>query len=83
MTWKIEWSQNSLQEIGKCESKDAERIIKKLEQTATNPYHYFERLKGYDYYKLRIGDFRVIVLLAAANKTIIVQNLGHRKNIYK
>ena len=83
MSWKIEWSQNALRELSKCEYKDAENIIKKLEKAATDPYHHFERLKGYDYCKLRVGDFRVIVLLIITSKTIVVQNVGHRKNIYK
>ena len=83
MSWKIEWSRHALAELNKLETKDIQRIIQKLEQVSEDPQTHFQRLKGYDYYKLRVGDYRVIVLLLTTNKVILVENLGHRKNIYK
>lgn len=83
MNWSIEWSRNALYELNKIEYKDAERIMRKLETASADPHRYFLRLKNSDYYKLRVCDFRIIALLFPSNKSIIIINLGHRKNIYK
>ena len=47
-----------------------------------NPFHYFERLKGRNDYKLRIGDYRVIADIDSNKKIINVTLAGHRKDVY-
>lgn len=43
------------------ETEDAERIIGKLEDIGEFPGHFLDRLKDHPGYKLRVGDFRVLV----------------------
>lgn len=43
------------------EQEDAERIISKLESIVEFPDHFLDRLKNHPGYKLRVGDFRVLV----------------------
>ena len=83
MQWSISWSNEAASDLSKIDNKDAKRIVEKLEEASKNPNHYFERLVGNDYYKLRIGDYRVLVVFFHTNNTIHIQKLGHRKNIYK
>jgi mRNA interferase RelE/StbE len=59
------------------------RILKKLEIIKNSPYHFLERYKGSSLWKLRVGDYRVIIEIDESNKTLDVLTLGHRKNIYK
>ena len=82
MTWKIEFTKEALRDISKLETKILDRILDKLEQTRENPHHYFQRLVGYDDFKFRVGDYRILVLLLHDEK-IIIQKVGHRKNVYK
>ena len=82
MTWKIEFTREAIKDISKLETKVIDRILSKLEETRGDPYPYFQRLVGYDDFKLRVGDYRVIALLTH-NKTILIEKIGHRKNIYK
>lgn len=37
-----------------------DRIYSKIISTKEDPHHFFEKLKGIEGYKLRIGDYRVI-----------------------
>lgn len=83
MTWNLEWSQNAVATLSQLEKSEASRIVKKLESILSDPARFFERLAGFDEYKLRIGDYRVIVLLLHSSNTIFIERLGHRKNIYK
>lgn len=43
------------------EPEDAERILNKLEAIAEFPDHFLDRLKNHPGYKLRVGDFRVLI----------------------
>lgn len=47
-----------------------------------NPNRELEPLTGEDTYKLRVGDYRVIVDWERTEDTVYVLTLGHRRNIY-
>ncbi|MFH0961473.1 MAG: type II toxin-antitoxin system RelE/ParE family toxin [archaeon] len=83
--WKILWSSHALSELSKIDRPDAERIIEKLDQVAgsENPARFLSRLVGYDEFKLRVGDYRAIILLLNGEKTIFIENLGHRERVYR
>lgn len=55
----------------------------KLEQAAARPERFFERLVGSSNHKLRIGDYRLLGVLAPESRTIIVERVDHRSRIYK
>jgi len=80
---KIVWSQTSLKDMSQLEKGIARRIIAKIEAAAQNPNHFFEKLTGIDEVKLRVGDYRVIAQLLRGGEAIIIERIGHRKNIYK
>jgi mRNA interferase RelE/StbE len=42
-----------------------------------------KKLKGYkDYWRIRIGDYRVIYILDDTARTVIVTRIAHRSEIY-
>lgn len=43
------------------ETEHAERILDKLEDIVDFPDHFLDRLKNHPGYKLRVGDFRVLI----------------------
>lgn len=51
--------------------------------TKENPHHFFERLRGRNDYRLRVGDYRVIADIDDERKRIEVTLIGHRKSVYK
>ena len=69
-------------ELKKLEEQLRERIKKKLETTKENPFLYFERLKGHELFKLRVGKYRIIAQISTPKKQITLISIGHRKNIY-
>ncbi len=83
MAWRILFSQRANRDFLSLEKTEAERIQKKLEEAAENPAHFFGRLSGAEDYKLKVGDYRIIVLLLHEKEIVFVEKIGHRKNIYK
>ena len=83
MSYTIEWELNSEEEINKLSKEISLRIYDKIEEAKNNPDHFIEKLKGIPEFKIRIGDYRAILLLDKNNQVLRIQAIGHRKNIYK
>ena len=83
MKWKITFTEEAIRDLLRLDRKTSKRIVKKLEEIYENPKRYLKKLVGYEDYKLKIGDYRVLVLLSEKKKEMIIEKVGHRKNIYK
>jgi mRNA interferase RelE/StbE len=72
--------------LAKLDKVVAQRILKKLRWLAENfdaitPESLTAQLQGF--YKLRVGDYRVLYWVEAKNRQIIIHLIGHRRTIYK
>ncbi len=83
MTYKIVFTETSEKQLKKLDKTIQERILLTLERIRIRPYDFVKKLSGYPYYRLRVGDYRVILGIRSEQLIIIVIELGHRKNIYK
>ena len=81
--FEVEYSYESLFQLRSLDVPVAKRIIRKIESTRSDPHRFFVRLVGRVEYKLRVGDYRVIVDRDENRRVIVVRSLGHRKNVYK
>lgn len=61
------------------ETQDAERIINKLEDIGSFPGHFLDRLKNHPGYKLRVGDFRVLIDWDKDNEVVYAIEAFERK----
>ncbi len=82
MAFEISW-EDAAEDIRSFDTETQKRIIKKIRSLAENPFHYAERLVGYPFYKLHVGDYRVILDIRQDVNKIIVILIGHRSKVYK
>ena len=68
--------------VGGSRNNAQERLVKKLDEAKDWTAHRLEKLSGYPYYKLRAGDYRAIITWDQADDILIVEAVGHRRNIY-
>jgi len=80
--YEIIFSQTALNQFKKLEKPLQERIVKTLERIKIRPEAYVKKLVNYPGYKLRVGDYRVILDIDKGKLLILVIKIGHRKNIY-
>ena len=80
--YSIEIEKNAEDFLKKLQKKDAETILNKIYSVRENPFRYLKRLQGEKLWRLRVGDYRVIVDVIVSMNKIIVIRIGHRKNIY-
>ena len=82
MTYKVIFSDKALKQLKKMEKNVQERIIAVLERIRIRPEAYVIKLIGDPGYRLRVGDYRVIMDIDHKELHILVLKVGHRKNIY-
>jgi len=65
---------------------EVQRMRNQLEQLALkeNPISYLTPLKGdwAPFYKLRVGDYRLIIDVEGETLTLLLVRAGHRKDVY-
>ena len=83
MTFQIEWYDAAQDDLRSLEREVAKRILKKVRSIELNPFHFVETLEGYPVYKLRVGDYRVILNIDASKRFIAVILVGHRSKVYQ
>ncbi len=82
MTYNIVFSDIALRQLKKMEKNVQERIIAALERIRIRPETYVTKLVGDPGYRLRVGDYRIIMDIDKKELQILVLKGGHRKNIY-
>lgn len=59
------------------------RILDKLKITLSDPFHYFIKLSNCNYYKLRIGNYRIIAEIRKGKLIVLIIHLEHRNKAYQ
>lgn len=82
--YQIEFTKKAAKNLKKIDRKYQVLIIKKLEDLAQNPHKStnVKPLKGNEYFRLRVANYRVIFELQNNELIILVIDINHRKNIY-
>ena len=83
MSYKIVFSDKAFKQLKKLENDIQERIIKVLERIRIRPESFVTKIVGDPGYRLRVGEYRVIVDIDNDKLLILVIKIGHRSKIYK
>ncbi len=83
MVYQIIFSTKAEKQFMKLSKTVQRRIVSVLERIRIRPGNYLSRLAGLPYYKLRVGDYRLIIDLQKNLLIIYVIKVAHRKNIYR
>ncbi|ODR80071.1 cytotoxic translational repressor of toxin-antitoxin stability system [Haladaptatus sp. W1] len=78
----VEWSDRGVEQIEDLEHDIQDRILTKLDEATEWTEHRLEPLTNYPYYKLRAGDYRIIIDWKRDADVLRVLAVGHRKNVY-
>ncbi|MGC8547195.1 MAG: type II toxin-antitoxin system RelE family toxin [Thermoplasmata archaeon] len=83
MEYKIIWSISAVKQLKSLDRSIVKRILEKVDALSINPERYVEKLIGYPYYRLRVGDYRVILEINRESIFILILKVGHRSSVYK
>jgi mRNA interferase RelE/StbE len=85
----VELSESADRELGKFDVQQAKRILKFLHQRIAkldDPRSLGETLHGSrlgEFWKYRVGDYRLICKIDDDRLVVLVLRVGHRKEIYR
>jgi mRNA interferase RelE/StbE len=83
MKYEVKWTETSLDQLKKLDKAIADRIIDKVEKISERPFNFVKKLKKFNLFRLRVGDYRVIMSIEKEKMIIFVLEVGHRRVIYK
>jgi len=89
LAWRIEFEEAALKELAKLDMPVAKRIVKFLRERVAildDPRHIGEALKGSrlgEFWKYRVGDYRIITKIEDGVMRILVLKLGNRREVYR
>ncbi len=64
--------------------KDVQRrVIGVLQRAKITPWKYVRKIAGTEWYRLRAGDYRIVVKIEDDDDTIYVLRVAHRKKVYR
>ena len=69
--------------LDKLEKGTKERIWNKLQQCKEEPFRFLVHLEEIKGFKLRVGDYRLIIDVDNTAKTLTILKAGHRRNVYE
>jgi mRNA interferase RelE/StbE len=81
---QVTYTATAVRQLAKMDRQDARRIRDKIDQYATSPDRFatqVKRLQGSPFYRLRVGDYRVI--FDEDGKVLTIIAVGHRREIYR
>jgi mRNA interferase RelE/StbE len=87
--WRIEFDESSRKELAKLDPQTARRIttfLKARVAPSTNPRSIGEALHGDrfgEFWKYRVGDYRVIAKIEDEVVRVLVVRIGHRREVYR
>ncbi|WP_375458227.1 type II toxin-antitoxin system RelE/ParE family toxin [uncultured Enterovirga sp.] len=89
MGWRIEFAPRARKQLNSLDPGVARRIVEFLRTRVAatdDPRRLGEPLKGGrfgDYWRYRIGDYRVVVSIEEGALRVLVVQIGHRREIYR
>jgi len=89
LAWQIEFDESAKKELAKLDRQVARRLIDFLKNRVLNlrdPRSVGQALRGStlgDFWKYRVGDFRIIASIQDDRMIVLVLRLGNRSDIYR
>lgn len=88
MAWRIEITRTATKQITKLDQQAQKSIVRFLRERlagAGNPRQWGRALQGekHGLWRYRVGDYRLICDIQDQKITIMVLELGHRKDVYR
>ena len=85
--YSLEFLKEAVKELSNIDQIWQKRILNKIKTLSTDPKNLannIKKLKGKyrEYYRLRVGDYRVIYSQENDRLVILIIRVGHRKGIY-
>ena len=81
--YELVLSDKAKKQLSKLPSNLQERIGIVFERIKIRPHHFVKKIVGTKYFRLRVGDYRIIIDIQNKILIIYILEISHRKKVYK
>ncbi|HZY70144.1 MAG TPA: type II toxin-antitoxin system RelE/ParE family toxin [Thermoplasmata archaeon] len=82
MPFEIIWSDSAIRLLRKLDRGVARRIFDRVGQLSGDPFRWVRRMSGVSAYRLRVGDYRILLDIDEGRLRVLVVEMGHRESVY-
>ena len=84
-SYRIFWKKSVERDLRKIDRQWIPRILEAIESLAENPFPpHCRKLRGAEnFYRIRVGDYRVIYMVDTDEKIIVIFYVRHQSEAYK
>ena len=88
MAWTVKFSTRAVKSLKRIDRPNQELILKFMTEKVAkhpDPISPAKKLSGNlgDFYRFRLGDYRIVCDMQNQELTILILQIGHRQNIYQ
>lgn len=86
MTYSVEWSKRSEKQLAKLDRPVARTLVRFMHDRvhlAQDPRNLGKQLKDSEFWRYRVGDYRILCQIEDRRLTVLVVELGHRREVYR
>jgi mRNA interferase RelE/StbE len=84
VSWQIDIARDARKELAGLHPPMQVRISKAILALEKNPFPSgCKKLKNRDGFRIRVGDYRVLFLADAKTKRLVINSIGHRREVYR
>lgn len=80
--YEIQFEKKALDFLNKLEYNNKKRIWDKLQECKQDPFRYLKHLEQIKGYKLRVGDYRLIIDVQEDIKVLHILKIDKRERVY-
>lgn len=78
----VEYTEKAVDHLEGLDPPVADRVMDKIDEATEWTEHRLDPLANFPYYSLRAGDYRAVITWDRKNDRLIVEAVGHRRNVY-
>jgi len=84
-SYRIEWKKSAEKDLDRIPRKIIYKILEAVESLRSNPFPRGARkIAGTEkFFRIRVGDYRIIYYVDEENKTITIYYVRHRREAYR
>jgi mRNA interferase RelE/StbE len=86
VSFRVEWTERAVRELDKLDRKVALAIVRFLADRVdgqANPRQLGRPLRGEGLWRYRVGDYRILCHIDDPVLTVLVVEMGHRREVYR
>jgi len=86
VSYAVEWSKRSEKQLAKLDRPVAKTLVRFMNERvhgSRDPRHIGKQLTDSNFWRYRVGDYRILCEIEDQRLIVLVVELGHRREVYR